>query len=158
MKSSTDLTEKMNIQQVISKHKMNCMKKCDFEDNEVEILYDIGPDSALLAEYIEKNPLDKSTSCRREFAEHEVNNHFLSLLTTYRYSTYSFDVQVLTSKVYYENRGMNHTEGGWPKDINPADVEQTVRFKKKIEKDDTYIHSVQQLSHVNRFLFSLVFE
>lgn len=44
---------------------------------------------------------------------------------------------------------MNHIEGGWPKDINPSDVEQTVRFKKKIEKDDMYIHSVRQLSHVS---------
>lgn len=46
---------------------------------------------------------------------------------------------------------MNHTEGGWPKDINPADTEQTVRFKKKIEKDDMYVHSVHQLSHVSRY-------
>ena len=73
MKSSTDLTEKMNIQQIISKPKMDYMKKCYFENNEVEILYDIESDPGLLAEYIEKNPLDKSTSCRREFAEHEVD-------------------------------------------------------------------------------------
>ncbi len=56
----------------------------------------------------------------------------------------------------YETRGMNHTEGGWPKDINPTDLEQTVRFKKKIEKDDTYIHSVRQLSHVG-ILFLKIF-
>lgn len=48
---------------------------------------------------------------------------------------------------------MNHTEGGWPKDINPQDTEQTVRFKKKIEKDDMYIHSVHQLSHVGYLSF-----
>lgn len=51
----------------------------------------------------------------------------------------------------YDSRGMNHTEGGWPKDINHLDAEQTMRFKKKIEKDDMYIHSVHQLSHVREF-------
>lgn len=61
-------------------------------------------------------------------------------------------MQAVTTKVFYENRGMNHTEGGWPKDINPADIEQTVRFRKKIEKDDMYVHSVHQLSHVSSLI------
>lgn len=43
---------------------------------------------------------------------------------------------------------MNHIEGGWPKDMNPADPEQTLRFRKKIEKDEKYIHTILQLSHV----------
>ena len=72
MRSGSDLAAKMGIQQVVAKHKMDYMKKCYFEDSEVEILYDIPPDVALLAEYVEKNPVDKSSSCRREFAEHEV--------------------------------------------------------------------------------------
>ena len=74
MKSCADLTEKMSIQQVISKPKMDYMKKCYFENNEEEVLYNIGPDASLLGEYIEKNPVDKSTLCRHEFAEHEVPN------------------------------------------------------------------------------------
>ena len=37
---------------------------------------------------------------------------------------------------------MNHFEGGWPKDINPSENDQTMRFRKKIEKDDAYINSV----------------
>lgn len=43
---------------------------------------------------------------------------------------------------------MNHTEGGWPKDINPAEVEQTIRFRKKVEKDEHYIEVVQRLGSV----------
>lgn len=45
--------------------------------------------------------------------------------------------------------GMNHTEGGWPREINPTDEEQTLRFKKKIEKDESYIHTILQLTHVS---------
>ena len=44
---------------------------------------------------------------------------------------------------------MNHTEGGWPKDINPAEIEQTMRFRKKIEKDEQYINTIQSLGDVS---------
>jgi dynein intermediate chain 2 len=57
-------------------------------------------------------------------------------------------LQLNTIRVQYDQHGMNHTEGGWPREINPADEEQTVRFKKKIEKDEMYIHTVLQLTHV----------
>ncbi|KAF4526460.1 hypothetical protein B566_EDAN014072, partial [Ephemera danica] len=56
-------------------------------------------------------------------------------------------IEVNSIRPEYESRGMNHTEGGWPRDINPADPEQTLRFKKKIEKDEKYIHTFLQLSH-----------
>lgn len=44
--------------------------------------------------------------------------------------------------------GINHIEGGWPKDINPQDTEQTIRFRKKVEKDESYISSVLRLYSV----------
>ena len=47
------------------------------------------------------------------------------------------------------SQGMNHFEGGWPKDINPAENDQTMRFRKKIEKDDSYINSVLGLCQVS---------
>ncbi len=46
---------------------------------------------------------------------------------------------------------MNHTEGGWPKDINPAEVEQTIRYRKKIEKDEGYIGIITNLGTVSSF-------
>lgn len=47
---------------------------------------------------------------------------------------------------------MNHSEGGWPKDINPAEVEQTIRFRKKLEKDEVYMQTIQDLGKVRLFL------
>lgn len=47
---------------------------------------------------------------------------------------------------------MNHTEGGWPKDINPAEVEQTIRFRKKVEKDETYMAIINRLGTVSEIL------
>lgn len=47
---------------------------------------------------------------------------------------------------------MNHSEGGWPKDINPAEAEQTIRFRKKMEKDEVYIQTIQRLGQVGTYL------
>ena len=41
-------------------------------------------------------------------------------------------------------------EGSWPKDINPAEVEQTIRFRKKVEKNEQYMQIVQDLGGVSK--------
>lgn len=57
-------------------------------------------------------------------------------------------MQLNTERFETESRGINHVEGGWPKDINPAEVEQTIRFRKKVEKDENYTTIIQQLGSV----------
>lgn len=59
-----------------------------------------------------------------------------------------FLTKVNTERYETENRGMNHSEGGWPKDINPGEVEQTIRFRKKLEKDEVYMQTIQDLGKV----------
>ena len=44
-------------------------------------------------------------------------------------------------------------EGGWPKDINPTEVEQTIRFRKKVEKDEVYMAIIQRLGSVSSCVF-----
>ena len=39
-------------------------------------------------------------------------------------------------------------EGGWPKDVNPGEVEQTIRYRKKVEKDEMYVNTIVQLGSV----------
>lgn len=58
-------------------------------------------------------------------------------------------VQINTTTATYKENKMFHYEGGWPKDINMKDVEQTVRYKRKIEKDELYTHTMLQLLPVN---------
>lgn len=45
---------------------------------------------------------------------------------------------------------MNHFEGGWPKDVNINDEEATKRYKRKIEKEENYGHTLMQLLRVNK--------
>ena len=84
------------------------------------------PDDSLAANFVEKNPVDIGVQCVQEMSEHEVN--------TERYET--------------EPRGLNHVEGGWPKDVNPGEVEQTIRYRKKVEKDEMYVNTIVQLGSV----------
>ncbi|XP_047460178.1 dynein axonemal intermediate chain 2 isoform X2 [Mugil cephalus] len=53
--------------------------------------------------------------------------------------------QVNTERFESSSCGINHVEGGWPKDINPNEMEQTIRFRKKVEKDESYMNSILQL-------------
>ena len=59
--------------------------------------------------------------------------------------------QVNTERFETESRGINHMEGGWPKDINAAEIEQTTRFRKKAEKEDFYTNAIQNLGGVRFF-------
>ncbi|NXL63932.1 DNAI2 protein, partial [Chordeiles acutipennis] len=53
--------------------------------------------------------------------------------------------QVNTERVEVKSHGVNHVEGGWPKDINLQDMEQTSRFRKKVEKDEKYFNIMRHL-------------
>jgi len=46
---------------------------------------------------------------------------------------------------------VNHVEGGWPKDVNPLEIEQVIRYRKKVEKDESYINTVMGLAGVSSF-------
>lgn len=116
----------MEIVYVYTKKRSEFGRQCNFSDRQAELHVDIPPDEKLANDYIERNPCDTGIQCGQEMSEHEVN--------TERFET--------------ESRGINHIEGGWPKDVNPAEVEQTIRFRKKVEKDENYVTIIQQLGMV----------
>ena len=50
-----------------------------------------------------------------------------------------------TESAVCESRGINHKEGGWPRDVNPLEADQMARYRKKVEKDETFGRSVNHL-------------
>lgn len=90
----------------------------------------------------------------------ELRGVFLGLLSGYSdLKTYLVRDMLLLDKVNTErfeteSRGINHVEGGWPKDVNPAEVEQTIRYRKKVEKDEIYMNTIQQLSNVSSWTYT----
>jgi len=80
-------------------------------------------DPKITASYVERDPTILELQAIPEMSEHEVN----------------------TERFAYVTHGMLHTEGGWPKDIDYAEKEQTTRYRKKVEKDEEYIRQVKAL-------------
>jgi len=44
-------------------------------------------------------------------------------------------------------------EGGWPRDIDPFDPHQTLRFRRRTEKDSGYNLAMLSLGKVDIFFF-----
>ncbi|CAF0762156.1 unnamed protein product [Didymodactylos carnosus] len=113
----------MDIQYVYTKKRSEFGRQVHFSDRPVEVIADIQPNVELLKDYIARDPVEIGIQNVREFSEHWVN--------TNRFET--------------ENKGVNHVEGGWPKDVNPLEPDQTSRFRKKTEKEDGYGRAILSL-------------
>lgn len=94
-----------------------------FTDEGAEMLADIRPNEEHAQEYVERNPVVTVIQCVPEMSEHDAN----------------------TNAVIYAAKAMSHVEGGWPKDIDFAEAEHTIRYRKKVEKDEDYIRTVTAL-------------
>ncbi|XP_065676617.1 dynein intermediate chain 3, ciliary-like [Hydra vulgaris] len=116
----------MEIVYVYTKKRSEFGRQCNFTDRQAELHVDIFPDEKLACNYVHRNPCHVGIQCITEMSEHEVN----------------------TKRFESESRGMNHVEGGWPKDINSSDIEQTMRFRKKVEKDEQYINTLTSLGSI----------
>jgi dynein intermediate chain 2, axonemal len=121
----------MEIVYVYTKKRSEFGRQCLFSDRPAELHVDIAPDQSATHNFIPKDPVDVGVQVSNEYSEHEVN--------TIRYET--------------ENRSINHVEGGWPKDVNPNESEQTMRYRKKVEKDEGYMNTIVQLGNVKISLY-----
>lgn len=88
-----------------------------FVDEGAEMIADIRPNDEHASTVIDKNPVTTITQVVPEMSEHEAN----------------------TSAVIYSTKAANHVEGGWPKDVDYTEAEHTIRYRKKVEKDEEYI-------------------
>ncbi|XP_012269185.3 dynein intermediate chain 3, ciliary isoform X2 [Athalia rosae] len=125
MTSYLRVREKMDrdTQYVYTKTRAQFGRWCSFSDKASKMEINILPEPSLMHNYVRKDPISQGTQCSKIFSEHEVN----------------------TTTATYKEGGMHHVEGGWPKDVNTHDLEQTVRYRRKIEKDELYIHTMLQL-------------
>ncbi|NWY52872.1 DNAI2 protein, partial [Chionis minor] len=113
----------MEIVYVYTRKRSEFGRPCSFSDRPAKVNVDIPPDPSMAGNFVLRNPVDSYVQHTSDMSEHEVN----------------------TERVEVESRGVNHVEGGWPKDINPQEVEQTIRFRKKVEKDENYVNTIVHL-------------
>ncbi len=81
-----------------------------------EVLANYAPVRSESKRFLTKWTMDKSTEKRTQFAETSVN----------------------TENAEYISRGMCHREGGYAKEIDIDDEEQTLRYKKKLQRSEEY--------------------
>mmetsp|Transcript_3157 Transcript_3157/g.6112 ORF Transcript_3157/g.6112 Transcript_3157/m.6112 type:complete len:559 (-) Transcript_3157:222-1898(-) len=114
----------MEVSHEYIKLRKNFGRQPKFVDSLPDVFEEYLPDGGRDSDYVERNPATVNIQCVASMSEHEVN----------------------TETVEYSKTGINHIEGGWPKDVDPSEPEQTIRFRKKIEKDEDYIKSIKSLS------------
>lgn len=98
-------------------------RQCLFSDDS-KILIEDKPDYDLRGNFIRKDPLDSGVQNVSQRAAAETS----------------------TISTKYDSAGVNHVEGGWPKDLNTLDEEQTSRYKRRAERDPKYEHQMKRLT------------
>ncbi|XP_029022455.1 dynein axonemal intermediate chain 2 [Betta splendens] len=116
----------MEIVHVYMKLRGEFGRQCLLSDRPVELLVDFPPNPSLGLQFIQKTPRDQAVQACTDTSEHQVN----------------------TERFESDSCGINHVEGGWPKDVDPGEMEQTIRFRKKVEKDEGYMNTLLQLGSV----------
>lgn len=96
------------------------------DEGALRLSVDIRPDPSLSVSYVTRKECSTETQSVPEYSEHDANTEHATYATT----------------------GIQHSEGGWPKDVDPSDIEQTMRFRKKVEKDENYVRVVKALAEV----------
>ncbi|KAH8244776.1 hypothetical protein KR032_000028 [Drosophila birchii] len=98
-------------------------RQCLFTDRN-EMILSIQPSGRMRLKYILRNPINEGTQLSDQMA--------LS--------------SIITHNVVLDSHGLNHYEGGWNvKEVNVMDEESTMRYRKKVERDDSWGIEVNQL-------------
>uniref|UniRef100_A0A1A9ZYV6 WD_REPEATS_REGION domain-containing protein n=1 Tax=Glossina pallidipes TaxID=7398 RepID=A0A1A9ZYV6_GLOPL len=100
---------------IYSRERRRFGRQCLFSDR-TQLMFSINPNMKLRRNYILRNPVNTGTQLSDQKA---------------------FSV-VETENVTYAEHGMYHYEGGWPKEVNINDEESTLRYRKKIEREDAW--------------------
>lgn len=95
-----------------------------FTETPAQMLDSIYPDVNLQKEYMLRNPVQQAVQASASQSLHEINSEPIVL----------------------KAQGMDHKEGAWPKDISPIDEEATTRYRRRVERDDTYISAILDMA------------
>ncbi|EDW77300.1 uncharacterized protein Dwil_GK18227 [Drosophila willistoni] len=101
---------------IFSRERRRFGRQCVFSDRN-ELLLSVNPSAKLRMKYVLANPVNKSTQLSDQSAASTIE----------------------TENVTFDQHGMNHFEGGWNiKEVNVNDEESTNRYRKKVEREDTW--------------------
>lgn len=97
---------------------------CNFDTVEAKLLGSVERQPQHGDMYVEQTIINAVFHNIPEFSEHSVN----------------------TARVKTNPRSMTHVEGGWPREIDYSEAQDTLKYRKRLEKDPAYISAVRQLT------------
>jgi len=103
---------------------------CNFDDVDAKILGQVDPKPESGDMYLEQTILNLVLDNIPQFSEHAVN----------------------TARVKTASRTMIHTEGGWPKEIDAAEAQDTLKWRKRLDKDPAFTTAVEAAYKTNSCL------
>ncbi|KEP64338.1 UNVERIFIED_CONTAM: dynein intermediate chain, putative [Hammondia hammondi] len=107
-----------------SKLRQEFGRHCNFEVSEPKLLGAIDPKPELRNQYVRKNPRTFVSDNIMEMSEHMVN----------------------TERVSVGTKGMKHVEGGWPKEVDPSEIQETAKWRKRLDRDPGFATAIKHLS------------
>ena len=96
---------------------------CQFEDIDPKILGVIEKNSEIISDFVEQTVLNVTLDNIPAMSEHAVN----------------------TARIQAKSRGQLHVEGGWPKEVDATEAQDTTKWRKRLEKDPTFTQAVRGL-------------
>ncbi|KAK5639983.1 hypothetical protein RI129_010794 [Pyrocoelia pectoralis] len=114
----------MDLQFVYQKKRSEFGRQCLFSDKGPDLIDNYPSNKEHLPNFILRDPFTQGTQCSTIQSEHDLN----------------------TTRAHFINYGINHSEGGWPKDVSKDEEEQVKRYRRKVEKEDAYNPTVMSLS------------
>ena len=102
----------MEIVHIAPRKRKDHGKHCDFLEKEPELIINVEPSELQLESYVELNPISRGSQCVPEMSDSD---------------------EAFTERIVLQNQGMAHLEGGWPKDIDPTEADQKLRYCKNLQ-------------------------
>ncbi|CAE8709077.1 unnamed protein product [Polarella glacialis] len=97
---------------------------CNFDDVEPKIIGQIETVAECGNMFVEQTILNLVLDNICDFSEHSVN----------------------TARVQTKSRVMIHTEGGWPKEVDYSEAQDTLKWRKRLEKDPVFVSACRALT------------
>ena len=108
---------------VFKRHERHLHRKKVLQDEETRVDVDIPPDKKLVRKYLIKRPFHKDVGKHTSYSHSECNTDEKEMIST----------------------SMNHTEGGWPKDVKTQFMEHKSKFIRKVLKEDMFVYTLVKL-------------
>ncbi|XP_026753346.2 dynein intermediate chain 3, ciliary-like [Galleria mellonella] len=95
-----------------------------FQDVSAQMIDSINPNIAYQKDYILRNPVNREVQATLPQSQNEIN----------------------TKTLVIREQGINHTEGGWPREVHLYNEEHLIRHRRRVMHEDNYIHAIKKLA------------